>query len=498
MSPPPTTIELYKELCFEFSFWKDFAMSREYPLPLIDIWIEDYKTMVSLYDAAKCAGLEAAKLSECYGNIEQVYEDMINAQKLRATFTPWEKVHQLARLHGEPPLQLQVPPLDPGQDAEVAADAPPASVLPSVEEEISGSTDEEIRLLPDPEPGENSSPLLPEMTPLPPVAHNAARVVAPKYLVSGAASKPPETIKKISNDEKTLPPAMYTADGVVAPKYFVSGAASKPPETFQKLSKDEIPAFKRTDGLLLMQFNATYNVANDDPHGTQGEPILAAQVTYWVLNDTEELPAACTWIFPAVGIGVLQFAATATDKAKQEVKSGLNHYLLTRTFPKGIRGDYESAEQEQMFINTVGDQHNAESAFREADLYYSKVTQFKAKKFAEFFGNRRKKKKELNLMEILRKSRISIIIQMKQRLTRKLTKRMNRKIMLMKRSRFYSETFSSLSFQTWPWQCHIIIPTACLRMCSGIKYEDENSNAEISHVLSPQVTRPIRTRKLFK
>ena len=66
MSPQPTAIELYKELQFEFSFWKDFAMSREYPLPLMDVWIEDYKTMVSLYNAAKCAGLEAAKLSECY------------------------------------------------------------------------------------------------------------------------------------------------------------------------------------------------------------------------------------------------------------------------------------------------------------------------------------------------------------------------------------------------------------------------------------------------
>ena len=116
MSPQPSAIELYKELHFEFSFWKDFAMSKEYPLPLMDVWIEDYKTMVSLYDAAKCAGLEAAKLSECYFNIEKVFEDMINAQKLRATFTPWEKVHQLARLHGEPPLQLQVPALDPGQD----------------------------------------------------------------------------------------------------------------------------------------------------------------------------------------------------------------------------------------------------------------------------------------------------------------------------------------------------------------------------------------------
>ena len=298
----------------------------------------------------------------------------------------------------------------------------------------------------------------------------------------------------------TLLPVAHNAAGVVAPKYLVSGAASKPPETIIKnFSKDEIPAFKGSDGLLLMQSNAAmyYNVANDDPHGTQGEPILAAQVTYWVLNDTEESPVACTWIFPAIGIGVLQFAITATEKAKKKVKIGLNHYLLTKTFPKGIRGDYESAEQEQMFTNTVGDQHNAESAFREAALYYSKVTQFKAKKFAEFFGNRRKKKKILNLMEILRKSRIQTIIQMKRKLTMKLMKRMNRKIMLMKRSRFYSETFSSLSFQTWPWQCHIIMPTACLRLCSGIKYEDENSNAEISHVLSPQVTRPIRTRKLF-
>ena len=63
----------------------------------MDVWIEDYKTMVSLYNAAKCAGLEADKLSECYFNIEKVFEDMINAQKLRATFTPWEKVSSPTR-----------------------------------------------------------------------------------------------------------------------------------------------------------------------------------------------------------------------------------------------------------------------------------------------------------------------------------------------------------------------------------------------------------------
>merc|ERR1712155_291755 len=93
-------------------------------------------------------------------------------------------------------------------------------------------------------------------------------------------------------------------------------------------------------------------------------------------------------------------------------------------------------------------------------------------------------------MEIQRKSRIQIIIQMKRKLTMKLMKRMNRKIMLMKKSKFYSETFSSLSFQTWPWQCHIIIPTACSRMCSGIKYEDENSDADLIIQPSPDLLHP--------
>ena len=247
----------------------------------------------------------------------------------------------------------------------------------------------------------------------------------------------------------TLPPVAQNAAGVMAPKYFVSGAASKPPET-----------------LLLMQFNATYNVANDDPHGTQGEPVLAAQVTYWVFNVTEELPAACTWIFPAIGIGVLQFAATATDKAKKEVKSVLNHYLLTRTFPKGIRGDYESAEQEQMFINTVGDQHNAESAFREADLYFSEVNQFKAKKLEEYFGNRKKKK--VYLMKILRKSKISkMLIQMKWTLSTKLMKKMNRKLILMKRSRFIQKPSVPSASRLGPG--NVTLYADCkLRLCSGI------------------------------
>merc|ERR1712235_123172 len=217
--------------------------------------------------------------------------------------------------------------------------------------------------------------------------------------------------------------------GVVAPKYLVSGAASKPPETIiKKFSKDEIPAFKGSDGLLLMQSNAAmyYNVANDDPHGTQDEPILAAQVIYWVLTDTEELPAACMWIFPAIGIGVLQFAITATEKAKKKVKIGLNQYLLTRTFPKGVRGDYGTAEPEQ-FVITASNEYDLKSAFIQVDLS-SKKTEFKAKKLAEFFGNRRKKRKKKNSSEIQRKLKITKMThrEMRRKMNLKLMKRMKR------------------------------------------------------------------------
>ena len=235
----------------------------------------------------------------------------------------------------------------------------------------------------------------------------------------------------------TLLPVAHNAAGVVAPKYLVSGAASKPPETIiKKFSKDEIPAFKGSDGLLLMQSNAAmyYNVANDDPHGTQDEPILAAQVTYWVLTDTEELPAACMWIFPAIGIGVLQFAITATEKAKKKVKIGLNQYLLTRTFPKGVRGDYGTAEPEQ-FVITASNEYDVKSAFMQVDLS-SKKTEFKAKKLAEFFGNRWKKRKKKNSNEIQRRLKIAKMThrKMRRKMNSKLMKRMKRKIILMKRN----------------------------------------------------------------
>ena len=104
---------------------------------------------------------------------------------------------------------------------------------------------------------------------------------------------------------------------------------------------------------LQRRINPKYSGSRARPYQ---EAVFTVQVTYWVV--TEELPAACKWIFPVIGIVVLQFDISATDK--QEVKIGLIHYLLTKIFPKGARGNYEIVGQ---FVITVSDEYYSESAF---------------------------------------------------------------------------------------------------------------------------------------
>ena len=56
------------------------------------------------------------------------------------------------------------------------------------------------------------------------------------------------------------------------------------------------------------------------------------------MADNEILPAACTWVFPTMGI--MQFNKNATERAKEDVKAALkclNDHLLTRTFLVGER-----------------------------------------------------------------------------------------------------------------------------------------------------------------
>ena len=67
--------------------------------------------------------------------------------------------------------------------------------------------------------------------------------------------------------------------------------------------------------------------------------LCCGQVVQWmVMADNEILPAACTWVFPTMGI--MQFNKNATDRAKEDIKAALktlNDHLLTRTFLVGER-----------------------------------------------------------------------------------------------------------------------------------------------------------------
>ena len=56
------------------------------------------------------------------------------------------------------------------------------------------------------------------------------------------------------------------------------------------------------------------------------------------MADSDILPAACTWVFPTMGI--MQFNKNATERAKEDIKGvlkALNDHLLAKTFLVGER-----------------------------------------------------------------------------------------------------------------------------------------------------------------
>merc|ERR1712034_257806 len=130
--------------------------------------------------------------------------------------------------------------------------------------------------------------------------------------------------------------------------------------------------------------------------------------------DQEILPAACTWVFPTLGI--MQFNKNATDRAKEDIKAALktlNDHLLTRTFLVGervtladisvactllslykqvldpaFRGSLTNVNR---WFTTVINQPNAKAVLGEVVLC-TKMAEFDSKKFAEFSGKGDKKK----------------------------------------------------------------------------------------------------------
>merc|ERR1712020_102111 len=219
--------------------------------------------------------------------------------------------------------------------------------------------------------------------------------------------------------QKALIAAKYSGAQVSLAKDFKFGETNKAPEFLKKFPLGKVPAFEGSDGVLLTESNAiAYYVANDELRGGSDASARAQVVQWMCMADNEILPAACTWVFPTMGI--MQFNKNATERAKEDVKTALktlNDHLLTRTFLVGERlslADIAVActmlslytqvldpEFRKPFVNvtrwfnTVVNQPNAKAVVGQVNLC-TKMAEFDAKKFAEFSGkgDNKKEKKE--------------------------------------------------------------------------------------------------------
>merc|ERR1712109_19267 len=219
--------------------------------------------------------------------------------------------------------------------------------------------------------------------------------------------------------QKALIAAKYSGAQVTVAKDFVFGETNKSPEFLKKFPLGKVPAFEGSDGVLLTESNAiAYYVGNDELRGGS-DAAARAQVVQWMcMADNEILPAACTWVFPTLGI--MQFNKNATERAKEDIKAAmktLNDHLLTRTYLVGesvsladiavactmislykqvldpaFRKPFGNVTR---WFNTVVNQPNAKAVLGQVDLC-TKMAEFDAKKFAEFSGkgDNKKEKKE--------------------------------------------------------------------------------------------------------
>jgi len=215
--------------------------------------------------------------------------------------------------------------------------------------------------------------------------------------------------------QKALIAAKYSGAQLTVAKDFVFGETNKAPEFLKKFPLGKVPAFEGSDGLLLTESNGiAYYVANEELRGGT-DAAARAQVVQWMcMADNDILPAACTWVFPTLGI--MQFNKNATERAKEDIKAALktlNDHLLTRTFLVGervtladiavactllslykqvldpaFRGSFGNVNR---WFTTIINQPNAKAVLGEVVLC-TKAAEFDAKKFAEFSGKGEKKK----------------------------------------------------------------------------------------------------------
>jgi len=138
---------------------------------------------------------------------------------------------------------------------------------------------------------------------------------------------------------KVLIAAEYSGAKVKSCPNFVFGETNTTKEFLAKFPSGKVPAFESDDGLCLFESNAiAYFVANEQLRGGK-DPLAQSQILQWLnFADSDILPAACTWVFPCLGI--MQFNKSATERAKEDVKkamTALNDHLLHHTYLVGER-----------------------------------------------------------------------------------------------------------------------------------------------------------------
>merc|ERR1712130_993074 len=111
--------------------------------------------------------------------------------------------------------------------------------------------------------------------------------------------------------------AKYSGAKLTVSKDFKFGETNKSAEFLKKFPLGKVPAFEGSDGTLLTESNAiAYYVANEELRGGS-DAAARSQVVQWMsMADSDILPAACTWVFPTMGI--MQFNKNATERAKED------------------------------------------------------------------------------------------------------------------------------------------------------------------------------------
>jgi len=219
---------------------------------------------------------------------------------------------------------------------------------------------------------------------------------------------------------KALIAAQYSGADVKVDQTFKFGDTNKSASFLEKFPLGKVPAFSSTNGVNLFESNAiAHYVGNKQLRGES--PEAEAQVRQWIdFADNEVLPAACTWVFPCLGI--TQFNKQETERAKEQLSKAmkmLDGYLLAKTYLVGekvtqadislacnllmpyqqvldpeFRKPYQNVNR---WFTTVVNQPQFKKVVGEVTLA-TKMAQFDAKKYAELHagagGDKKKEKKE--------------------------------------------------------------------------------------------------------